>query len=179
MVINEDEALWKVLSMAVVLLRMRSDCFQPVPEQWVVDVGSLKLCRADFANQVPPRLTLWALRDRDVWISEFPRPQHSNLTTALYGFENLKKKSWVGLGFFLSPKCIFLGFGISYNCGLVWSLPFSQRRQHGGGVSAVSVLLQLLLSRAITVEALCSSRQELEVSDPLDVIKRENSYVAL
>lgn len=33
MVINEDETFWKVLSMAAVLLRMRSDCFQPGPEQ--------------------------------------------------------------------------------------------------------------------------------------------------
>lgn len=42
MVMNEDETLWKVLSMAVVLLRMRSDCFQPGPAQWIVDVGSLQ-----------------------------------------------------------------------------------------------------------------------------------------
>lgn len=49
----------------------------------------------------------------------------------------------------------------------------------GEFLQSVSVLLQLLLSHAITVEALCSSKQELEVSDLLDVIKRENSYVIL
>lgn len=56
------------------------------------------------------------------------------------GLKTLKKK-WVGLGlvFFLSPKCIFLGFAINYNCGLVWSLPFSLRVQCGGRVSAVCV----------------------------------------
>lgn len=49
----------------------------------------------------------------------------------------------------------------------------------GEFLQCVSVLLQLLLSHAITGEALCSSKQELEVSDLLDVIKRENSYVVL
>lgn len=111
-------------------------------QAWAGSCGCWLLaeCRADFANQVPPRLTLRAFGDRDVWISEFPRPQHSRLTAAFYGFETLKKKR-VGLGlvFFLSPKCIFLGFAINYNCGLVWSLPFSLRVQCGGRVSAVCV----------------------------------------
>lgn len=50
--------------------------------------------------------------------------------------------SWVSLGlgiFFLSPKCIFLGFAINYNCGLVWSLPFSVKVQQEGRICAVCV----------------------------------------
>lgn len=68
--IKRYETLWKVLSMAVEFLTMRSDWFQLVSEQQVVNVGSLQLCRAYFANQVPLRLTLWAFRDRDVWVSK-------------------------------------------------------------------------------------------------------------
>lgn len=48
----------------------------------------------------------------------------------------------------------------------------------GEFLQCVSVL-QLLLSHEINVEALCGSKQELEVSDLLDAINRENSYVVL
>lgn len=82
------------------------------------------------------------------------------------------------LGFFLSLKWIFLGFSINYNRGLELAF-LSECSVEGEFLQCVSVLLQLLLSHAITGEALCCSKQELEVSDLLDVIKRENSYVVL
>jgi len=43
--------LWKGLSIVIEFLMMRSDWFPLVPEQQVVNVGSVQLCRAYSASQ--------------------------------------------------------------------------------------------------------------------------------
>lgn len=75
MVIKEDETLWKVLSMAVVLLRMRRDCFQAGPEQWAVDVGSLQSAELTLQTKSHPD---WPSEHLETETSEFLNFQDHN-----------------------------------------------------------------------------------------------------